>query len=591
MIGDPAMAPYRDWEQSAVLGITEALFVMDENSTSPMTPYLAEGWEVTADGKKVIVKVRKGIPWYKPPIAEAQGKDFGEFTAEDPVWFFNHNNSNTNKDSTSGDAGDFASVLGEARVIDKYTFEIDLIKPVFYGVVLSEFGILGAEPSIRSKKVADTMSKEFLRDWPVGTGPYVIKDWKANDRGTIEAVPNHWSFKGKHIQEMTLIQVPEATAAVAMLKAGTADIADPDFTVMLDAAKADPNAKIINAMRGGYVGVSSIYSGNLWEEKNARTGDELLPWKSPAYEKDYPWIGNPWGSKAPYTDTDNPAGIDDMEQARLVRWALGMAIDRQGLAEKVFGGMALPLYTEYIGPEYPHWKGNENRTITYAGLQAIYKEHGLDSTVDALVKPLDAAKVWPWKTPYDPKAAADLLDKAGYPLKSGVRFALSMNAYKCEIGAACLIVADTVNSMWQELGIKAEITKEDYGAVISPRMRLRTQFWPVIKNGDVHSNVWPTDWPLPPVDSSLSRPGWGVGFESVLLASMHVKVKAEPKADNRIKWAQQTIDYMAYWQLYNGLILQPKALLVRKDKVASWDPRPRHYANWQLPQYIKLVGW
>ena len=590
MVGDPAVAPYRNWEQSAVLGITEALFVMDE-SGDPMAPYLAESWQVAPDGKKATIKVKKGIPWNTPPLPEAAGKNFGEFTAEDPVWFLNHNNARTNKESTSGDAGDLAAVFGEARVIDKYTFEIDIVSPVFYGLVLSEFGVLGAEPSIRSKKVAETMSPDFVRDWPVGTGPYVIKEWLPNDRGVIESVPNHWSHKGRRVKEIVRLQVPEATGAVAMLKAGELDIADMDFTVRLDAAKADPKLKVLNTMRGGYVGVSVIYSGNLWEEVHAIDGTPLEPWKSPALSQDYPWIGNPWGDKSAYTDTDNPAGMSDMEQARLVRWALSYAIDREALSEKVMGGMGLPLYSEYMGPEYPGW--DASRTVTYSGLQSIFSEHGWTDIPEAKVAPAAAIKdkAWPWKVPHDPSYAGQLLDMAGYPLKGGVRFSLSMNAYACEIGQSCLVVADAVNTMWQDIGVRAEITKEDYGAVISPRMRKREQALPTVKNGDVHSNVWPIDWPYPPVDSSLSRPGWGVGFESKFLSGMHLKIRKSQDKDSRIKWHLQTVDYIMYWQLYNGIIQQPKSLLVRADKIASWEPRPRHYANWQLPQFIKLIGW
>jgi ABC-type transport system substrate-binding protein len=160
MIGDPAQAPYRNWEQSGNLQITEYLFVHDQDTGNPMTPYLAEDWEVSSDGKKVTIGVKKGIPWYTPPLPGAEGKDFGTLSAEDVVWFLNHNNSTTNPDTTSGDAGDLAAVFGEARVVDMYTLEIDIVSPIFFGFPLSQFGVLGAAPSIRSKEVFDQMGNE-----------------------------------------------------------------------------------------------------------------------------------------------------------------------------------------------------------------------------------------------------------------------------------------------------------------------------------------------------------------------------------------------------------------------------------------------
>ena len=91
---------------------------------------------------------------------------------------------------------------------------------------------------------------------------------------------------------------------------------------------------------------------------------------------------------------------------------------------------------------------------------------------------------------------------------------LVLQSYVAETGEVSLEVADTVMSTWTQLGIEISGLEEDYGGVISPRMRRREQALPVLKNGDVHSNSYPLDWPLPTVDSSSSRPGWGPGFES-----------------------------------------------------------------------------
>ena len=88
--------------------------------------------------------------------------------------------------------------------------------------------------------------------------------------------------------------------------------------------------------------------------------------------------------------------------------------------------------------------------------------------------------------------------------------------------------------------------REDYGSVISPRMRQRVQFDPVVKNGDVNSNQFPKDWPYPPVDSALSRPGWGVGFETPVLSSNHLEIRASKDKAFREELHQATADYILY---------------------------------------------
>ena len=49
-----------------------------------------------------------------------------------------------------------------------------------------------------------------------------------------------------------------------------------------------------------------------------------------------------------YEDTDNPPGMSDMEQARLVRWALSYAIDRQGIVDGILNGYGAGMPTEYM---------------------------------------------------------------------------------------------------------------------------------------------------------------------------------------------------------------------------------------------------
>ena len=44
-----------------------------------------------------------------------------------------------------------------------------------------------------------------------------------------------------------------------------------------------------------------------------------------------------------------------MEQARLVRLALSVAIDRNAINKNILNDLGLPIYSEYMGPEYPGW--------------------------------------------------------------------------------------------------------------------------------------------------------------------------------------------------------------------------------------------
>jgi ABC-type transport system substrate-binding protein len=560
------------------MGITEALFVMKDGDS--MGSHLATGWEVEPDGSKVTITLREGIPWNAPPGVT---ENFGEFSADDVVWFMNRQNAFTNPESTSGDAGDFAAVLGEARKIDDQTVEFDLQTPTFFGLPLSEFGNLGAAPSMRSKNVYDMMGVDWMRDHGVGTGPMVQVEWVDNERGVVEAIPEHWNETAT-IQRFTIIQVPENSSRVAMIKAGQAQLSTVDFklvpSLIADGLEFFPFAE------NDYVGQSVVYSGNLWEEFHPISGEPLGnakvapdyvdPWLAPPYENDIPWIGNPWcdmGKPCQYEDTDNPSGMTDMEQARLVRLALGMAIDREGINDVLLGGLGTPIYSEYMGPEYPGWDPGR-----------------VASPVDAMTgEPIAANGTThfdvPWQLEFDPAMAIEILERAGYP--NG--FDVTLQSYVAETGEVTLEASDIITSQFSSIGLNVVEKREDYGAVISPRMRERVQFDPVVKNGDVNSNVFPLDWPYPPVDSALSRPGWGIGFETPILSGNHLAIRASQDKAFREQKHLETADYILYWQLYNGMYQIPKGKIGDGSVVESWQGRNEHYAGTSRPQFVRLV--
>jgi ABC-type transport system substrate-binding protein len=571
--GLPFSGPYRPSTPRS-LGVHEKLFWYQDGD--PMASFQAERWSLDAGGTTATITIKRGIPWYSPRGFESVA--LGDLDATDVVWWLNASNPRTNPDTTFPDASDFAAMFLEARQVDRYTVEIPLVAPIFVGLPLSEFGILGANTGPASKKAFDLMGFQWLSDHEVGTGPYVQGECLRDDRCEVFALPQHWRATGK-VAHVMKVHVPEANARIAMLMNGAAELADLDFK-LIPALVADTGSRIhyVQTMDRGYVGQSLLWSGNLWEEFHARTGAPLIPWASTAYLRDYPWIGNPWGDgstggvcrvsptckAAPYTDTDNPDGMSDMEQARLVRLALSYAIDRGGLVKEIFGGLGTPIYSEYIGPEYPAWSpGNWSGEWDWLTMTA--------SRVPANFNGV------PWEIPFDPSKAEALLDQAGYPVRAdGTRFEMTINNTVAETGEITLVVGEALVLQLAAIGVKVDLLREDYGRVINPRMRLRQQFLPVQKNGDINSNVWPVDQPFPSADSSISRPGWGVGFEAVPLAKSYFAITGEPDRSKRIQMHKDTVDWIVYWQLFTGLYQIPKGVAATK-RIKGWNGPHAHY--------------
>ena len=516
--------------------------------------------------------------------------------------------------------------LGDIGFVEDYTVVVDLQSPVFFCLPVSQFGCLSAARGPHKVTTEEERGTDWAREHHVGTGPYVQGEGceSGGNRCSVHAVPAHWRKVGE-VKTIEGIQVPEASTRIANLKNGTVDLAEVDYSLVGEAI-SEPNLRFLNTFGTGFVGQSILFPGNLWEEFHTRTGAPLRPWQRQEnstgtgnigtypYEVDYPWIGNPWGHQgepcqpgtpgrapvgrisirnieantatsenyegcgdAPYTDTDNPAGIDDMEQARLVRLALSYGINRNDITEGILADAeATPIYSEYMGPEYPGWDAGRST-------ECWHWATGETVACSGTAQPV------PWEIPYDLSTANRLLDAAGYANRADFG-TIHLQAYAAEAGQVVLTVANQIVSNWQELGLQVESLNEDYGGVISPRMLRREQFLPVIKNGDVHSNVYPLDWPLPVVDTSRSRPGWGVGFESQPGANWAEQSLGERDAGVRTEIHDKWVDYSLFWVQYAGVFQVEKGLVVNTDKIAGWtSPYYQHYVNVSLnPEFIEL---
>ena len=582
VIGDPATGPYRTSIRGE-FGIADYLFMNQDGD--PMAPMLARAWEIAPDGSKVSITLREGVPFNAPPITP--NADYGVLSADDVAWTLNRHNLNVNPRSTAIDATQFAAFFGEAKTAGDFALEIPLTAPVFFGLPLTEMGIQRTLPAIESRRAFEALGAERIQGISVGTGPFVQGEWTPGERGVVEAVPGNW-LKSAEIERFTVIQARESAARIALAATGAADMAEIPSSEMPDLASK--GLKFLPTMgQSDTVTLSVVFAGNLWEEVHAKTGEALEAWNSPAYARDYAWIGDPWGGESPYEDVDNPPGMSDMEQARLVRWALSLALNRGRIVAEIQSGLGAPLYSEYMGPLYPGW--DPERTITKSAVDAILRNHGCEGCPTyAVASPTDGRE-WRWLVPHDPADAERLLDVAGYPRgEDGVRFEIKIVKDICESGDACADHASAVADAWDAVGVRTTISRESMFPIVAARMAAREQFHPLMINCIVETANTPLDWPFPPHDTSLTRPSWGCGFESEFLAKMQLKTTSERDRDKREAWHLAVADWMQYWHLFGGVSQTPKGVAANPSRVSAWNARSSMMPVWHRPEFIKPAG-
>ena len=399
VIGLPTIGPYAG--TPTVNGGVEEYFFHYEHG-DPMTPELVESWDIDPGGTRVRMTVRNGpdgagIPFNSPVGYENVG--FGVVDANQVVRYFNESNATTNPDTTYGNSGDLAAIFLEARKLDDWTVEVGLVAPIYFCLPISQFGCLSAARGLFYLAHADSMGVQWAREHHIGTGPFVQEHCVPGDRCTTEALDEHWRAVPT-FDKFTQIQVADNNTRIAMLRNDEVDLAALDFKLVPGVVQE--GYRFLETMPGGFVGQSVLFPGLLWEHSHSRTGEPLAPWacgdersrfayrnhcgsgpNEGPYTQDYPWIGNPWGTEdapctdgdgpglercgnAPYADTDNPPGISDMEQARLVRLALSIAMDRNEINNVFLDGKGTPTYSEYMGPEYPGWDPDHHRLLGLA---------------------------------------------------------------------------------------------------------------------------------------------------------------------------------------------------------------------------------
>jgi ABC-type transport system substrate-binding protein len=504
-------------------GIGETMFLRaDDDST---LPWLASDWSVEPDLSGATLTIASGVKFHV-----VDGHDFGELTAEDVAWSMNDASATTNPESIHGQAGDFAGLFKEWVAVDDHTVKFDFES--FDGTWKDDFlNQSGQSFVVFSKKAFDEMGADWVRDHIVATGPYQPTEWLRDTKLTMEAVPNHWKFTPK-TQTIQILEIGESTTRAANLRTGTADVAD------LEAADAPPfiAGGFGKTNTGGGNQEGLFFAGNLWEKYSAREGEgegepnEKLLTRD-TYVNDFPWIGNPFDSGDP----------NDMEEARLVRRAMAISIDRESIVENVLSGLGDVNYVQYFSHNHPNW------------------DHK-------------------WDYYYDPSEAAQIISDldANYFKGAGDASKLNGNAFEVSIysqdGNANVRgeIADAVAGFWSALGLEVYSLKFSY-RTFRPSVVARTAVFPWLTQCDKGVESTPWSFPKGLVESSLTRGGFSCGFESPEITEFYRRMAGAADQAEAVQAANEYLDYVYYWNLQPGVVTLPADVYYNPKKVASWD--------------------
>ena len=511
----------------------------------------------------VTVFIQEGIDFYRSIDGEVTRMH--ELTAEDVAWSMNDAGSDNQNTAHSNSSQQF-EFYKPWYVVDKYTAQAP--NRAFTGDGLSNTSSQCWDAVfMQSKVLYDELGDTF--GVPHGTGPFVVHQWRPNERIDAEARVDHWRANA-NFDNLVIIQANEAQTRSSMLQTGQADVA---LASIQDVARLERDGFKFHDGLDTIYGNFFYFAGNFYSFKDPQTGDSVLREGFKPSAK-YPWIGDPrlecvGIDRADPAIQDTPgAGCDaqgfdnkdtdrfsyetpSMLSARAFRLALIYAIDRELIAASVTGGYGGAVY----GGAYPGMPWHQSHPE--------YQDK--------------------WAYEFNPERAREFLAESGVP--DGFEF-----EFFCSQGnGTSLEVCEATVGQWKEnLGVVPVIDSQQYSAR-RPTMLARqihvpwmTRWGPNSKQGRISDlgGTLPGGglWPLP-------SGGYNAGLEDNLYYDFREETRKQAKgsADN-IASREKIVDRAHYWGLSGGVVEVPVLIGFNPDTVESWDLKP-----WDLPNSFETI--
>ncbi|MHB9073805.1 MAG: peptide-binding protein [Desulfobaccales bacterium] len=164
---------------------------------------LAESWDISADGLTITFHLRHGVKW----------QDGAPFTAKDVLFTYQ---VMVDPKTPTAYSGDYLQVK-KAEAPDDYTFRVTYPQP--FAPALGSWGLAIMPQHLLQ---GQDITKSPLGRHPVGTGPYIFKEWKTGQMIGLDYNPNY--FEGRPYLNGYLYRViPDLATMFLELKSGNLD--------------------------------------------------------------------------------------------------------------------------------------------------------------------------------------------------------------------------------------------------------------------------------------------------------------------------------------------------------------------------------
>ncbi|MEO8558446.1 MAG: ABC transporter substrate-binding protein [Rhodospirillales bacterium] len=270
----------------------DKLFDIDDKLN--IVPQLATGYDVSADGKTVTIKLRSGVKFHDGEVLDAAA---AKFSLERHLTM----------------QGSFRrpeiSSIDTIEVVDPSTIKLNLKNP--FAPLIAQ--LADRAGMMVSPKAAQAEGANFGNK-PVCAGPFKFVERVAQGRIVLERFADYWNKDAIKIDRVIYQPIPDPTVRLANLQSGGLDLIERVSATDIPTVKKNSKLKLSTQIELGYQGLTI----NLANGERAK----------------------------------NPLGQD----AR-VRHAFELALDRDAINQVVYNGEYLPG-NQWVSPKNPYYQAD-----------------------------------------------------------------------------------------------------------------------------------------------------------------------------------------------------------------------------------------
>lgn len=218
--------------------------LLDHDAGLNPIPALATSWEVSDDALRYTFHLRQGVKWH----------DGADFTSADVAYSIQ-----TLKQIHPRRRSTFANLV-DVETPDPHTAVLVFSSPAPF-----LWGALGTGTPIVPRHLYEgvNLATNPVQSAPVGTGPFIFKEWVRGSHVLVERNPNYWGEGQPHVDRIVLRFIPDVGARVAALETGELEIGGPGVPLSeVDRLKTVPRLVVADDIKD-FVGAHTQFFFNL----------------------------------------------------------------------------------------------------------------------------------------------------------------------------------------------------------------------------------------------------------------------------------------------------------------------------------------